>query len=165
MYRRRDRQKLRHAGRVRPVKLAPCSDDAQTFLISDEKVGTISIAEGQLSVLRGGRSWTSKPTVVVKVGQFSTSFFYYLVKVLGVRTVEMGSVRMSWWTTMSRMFGTLINDIVEVVFDNLGFQAYGNCRGRSSSLSEIMQIATLTVHVVVALTLSRSAPVARRRSF
>ena len=43
-----------HAECVRPVKLALSSDEAQTFHISDEKVGTISIAEGQLSVLRDG---------------------------------------------------------------------------------------------------------------
>ena len=59
----------------------------------------------------------------------------------------MDSVRMSWWTTMSRTFDILGNDTVEVVFDNLGFQAYGNCQGRSSSLSEIMQIVTSTVRV------------------
>ena len=52
---------------------------------------------------------------------------------------------------MSKMFGTLINDTVEVVVDNLCFQAYGNCPGRSSSLSEIMQIVTSTVRIVVAL--------------
>ena len=34
---------------------------------------------------------------------------------------------------MSRTFDTLGNDTVDVVFDNLGFQAYGNSRGRSSS--------------------------------
>ena len=56
---------------------------------------------------------------------------------------------------MSRTFDTLGNDTVDVVFDNLGFQVYGNCRGRSSSLSEIMQIVTSAVRVDVALTLSR----------
>ena len=45
-----------------------------------------------------------------------------------------------------------------------GFQAYGNCQGRSSSLSEIMQIVTSAVRIDVALTLSRSVLVARRRS-
>ena len=59
---------------------------------------------------------------------------------------------MSWWTSMSRTFDTLRNDTVEVVLDNLEFQAYGNCQGHSSSLSEIMQILTLAVRVVVALT-------------
>ena len=53
---------------------------------------------------------------------------------------------------MSRTFDTLRNDTVEVVFDNLGFQAYGNYQGRSSSLSEILQIVTLAVRIVVALT-------------
>ena len=53
---------------------------------------------------------------------------------------------------MSRTFDTLRNDTVEAVLDNLGFQAYSNCQGRSSSLSEIMQIVTLAVCIVVALT-------------
>ena len=56
---------------------------------------------------------------------------------------------------MSRTFDTLGNDTVEVVFDNLGFQAYGNCQERSSSLSEIMQIVTSAVCIDVLLTLSR----------
>ena len=56
---------------------------------------------------------------------------------------------MSKWTTIGRTFDTLRNDTVEVVFDNLGFQAYGNCQGRSSSLSEIMQIATSAVRIDV----------------
>ena len=34
---------------------------------------------------------------------------------------------------------------VEFVFDNLEFQAYGNCQERSSSLSEIMQIVRQSV--------------------
>ena len=37
------------------------------------------------------------------------------------------------------------NDTVKVVFDNLGFHAYGNCQERSSSPSGIMQIVTLAV--------------------
>ena len=53
---------------------------------------------------------------------------------------------------MSRTFDTLRNNTVEVVFDKLGFQAYGNCQGRSSNLSEIMQIVALAVRIVVALT-------------
>ena len=56
---------------------------------------------------------------------------------------------------MSRTFDTLGNDFVGVVFDNMGFQAYGNCRGRSSSLSGIVQIVTSAVRIDVALTLSR----------
>ena len=44
---------------------------------------------------------------------------------------------------------------VDVVFVNLGFQACDNCRGRSSSLSGIMQIVTSAVRIDVALTLSR----------
>ena len=32
------------------------------------------------------------------------------------------------------------------------FSAYGNCQGRSSSLSEIMQIVLLAVRTIVALT-------------
>ena len=40
---------------------------------------------------------------------------------------------MSKRTTMSRTFDTLGNDTLDVFFDNLGFQAYGNCRERSSS--------------------------------
>ena len=56
---------------------------------------------------------------------------------------------------MSRTFDTLGNDTVDLVFDNLGFQACGNCRGRSSSLSGIMQIVTSAVRIDVALTLSR----------
>ena len=46
---------------------------------------------------------------------------------------------------MSRTFDALNNDTVNVVFDNLGHQACGNCRGRSGSLSEVMQIVTSTV--------------------
>ena len=34
---------------------------------------------------------------------------------------------------MSGTFDTLGNDTGYVVFDNLGFQAYGNCRERSGS--------------------------------
>ena len=34
---------------------------------------------------------------------------------------------------MSRTFDTLGSDTVDVIFDNLAFQAYGNCRERSSS--------------------------------
>ena len=30
---------------------------------------------------------------------------------------------------MSRTFDTLGNDTVDVVFDSLGLQAFGNCRG------------------------------------
>ena len=40
-----------------------------------------------------------------------------------------------------------IHDTVKFVFDNLKFQAYGNCQARSSSLSEIMQIVTLAVRI------------------
>ena len=39
--------------------------------------------------------------------------------------------------------------------DNLGLQTCGDCRGRSSSLFEIMQIVTSAVRIDVALTLSR----------
>ena len=111
-----------------------------------------------------GRSWTSNPTVVVTAGQVGTGFIgIQLAKVLGAGTVitpatgdgRMGSVRMSWWTTMSRTFDTLGNDTADVVFDNLGFQACGNCQGRLSSFSEIMQIVTSVVRIDVALTLSR----------
>ena len=56
---------------------------------------------------------------------------------------------------MSRTFDALGNDTVNVVFDNLGLQACGNYRGRSSSLSEIMQIVTSAVRIDVAPTLSR----------
>ena len=52
-------------------------------------------------------------------------------------------------------FVALSNDTVIVVFDNLIFQTCGNCRGRSSSLSGIVQIVTSTVRIDVALTLSR----------
>ena len=56
---------------------------------------------------------------------------------------------------MSRTLDTLGNDTVNVVFDNLGLQACGNYRERSSNLSEIMQIVTLAVRTIVVLTLSR----------
>ena len=64
-------------------------------------------------------------------------------------------MQMSWWTTISRTFDALDNDTVNVVFDNLGLQACGNCRERSSSLSEIMQIVTSAVCINVAMTLSK----------
>ena len=53
------------------------------------KVGTITIAgETSLQCLQDGRSWTSKPTVVVKAGQVGTGFIgVQLVNVLGARTV------------------------------------------------------------------------------
>ena len=35
---------------------------------------------------------------------------------------------------MSRTFDTLGSDTMDVIFNNLNFQAYGNRRGRSSSL-------------------------------
>ena len=136
------------AGCVRPVCLGDLqSDDAQTFLIV--------VGEGwhdpyrwrvQLAVSAGSRcSWTSKPPVVVTISQVGTGFIkIQLAKVLDAGTVSTaatgdgivfvkGSVRVSRWTTMSRTFDTLGNHTVDVVFDNLGFQACGNCRGRSSS--------------------------------
>ena len=65
-----------------------------------------------------------------------------------------GLGQMSWWTTMSRTFDTLGNDTVEVVFDNLGFQAV-TVEGDRAVLSGIMQIVTSAVRIDVALTLSR----------
>ena len=38
---------------------------------------------------------------------------------------------------MSRTFDALDNDTVNVVFDNLGLQACGNCRERSSDLGSL----------------------------
>ena len=46
---------------------------------------------------------------------------------------------------MNRTFETLGNDTGYVIFDNMGFQAYGNCRERSSSPLRIMQIVTSAV--------------------
>ena len=34
---------------------------------------------------------------------------------------------------MSKTFNTLGNDTVDVFFNHLGFKAYSNCQGRSSS--------------------------------
>ena len=45
----------------------------------------------------------------------------------------MSSEQMSSRTTMSKTFNTLGNDIVDVFFNHLGFQAYCNCQERSNS--------------------------------
>ena len=60
-------------------------------------------------------------------------------------------VRMLWWFAMSRTFNALDNDTVKVVFDNLGLQACGNCRGRSSSRFSIMQLVNQTRIVCLAV--------------
>ena len=52
---------------------------------------------------------------------------------------SMNSVRMMWWTTMSRTFDILCND-TEFVFNNMGFQAYGTHGGDRAVLLRIMQI-------------------------
>ena len=46
---------------------------------------------------------------------------------------------------MSRTFDTQGSDTMDVIFDTLAFQAYGNCRERPSSPSGIMQIVTSAV--------------------
>ena len=56
-----------------------------------------------------------------------------LVKVLGVSNVINGISAYVVVDYHEKIFGILINDTVEVVFDNLGFQAYGNRPGRSSN--------------------------------
>ena len=54
------------------------------------------------------------------------------------------------------------HDTVDIVFDNLGPSVCGNCCGRSSSPSGIMQIVTSAVRIDVALTLSKSSLFAPR---
>ena len=96
-----------------------------------------------------------KPTVVVKLAKLAqVSLVSNWSKLLApeLRDRLGADVVVNYHVQDIRYLG---NDTVEVDFDNLGFQAYGNCRGRSNSLSEIMQIVTSTVRVDVALTLSR----------
>ena len=94
-------------------------------------------------------------------GQVGTGFIgIQLAKVLGAGTVITAQREMVLGVNVvvdyhEQTFDTLGNDTVDVVFNNLGFQAYGNCWGRSSSLSEILQIVTSAVRIDVALTLSR----------
>ena len=56
-----------------------------------------------------------------------------LVKVLGVSNMINGISACVVVDYHEKIFGYFFFGTVEVVFDNLGFQAYGNCPGRSSN--------------------------------
>ena len=61
----------------------------------------------------------------------------------------MDSIRLSWWSTISRTLDALGNDTIDVVFDTWVSRSAATVAGDRAALSRIMPIVASTVRIVV----------------
>ena len=102
------------------------------------KVGLIPYKETSCSICRGGRSWASKPTVVVYTRQVCTGLIgVQLVKILGTTTLLTAQQQRSLVSECAQC--ECRDGLLYETSDTLGnntessTHAYGNCRERSTS--------------------------------
>ena len=146
-----------------PRTLAPCSNDAQTFFIPMIRLARSSLLERPAAV-SAGWALLDLETHGYREGWPAGHEFLWYTNGQSSRRENCDNSAMGEDIDFVKRLGANVvvnyhkEHSVEFVFDNLEFQAYGNCQERLSSLSEIMQIVTSAVRIESADLLRKELP-------